>query len=126
MNIHSLSKAGLFLFAAICTGIANAQIVLEEVVVTATKRTESIQDVPVSVSAISGEEIENLGIADMEDLSLFVPNFEINSASILPNLYMRGLGSGATHSIEQSVGRSVCRWSLYRTRGDQLAWFHGS
>ena len=43
----------------------------------------------------------------MEDLSLFIPNFEINSASILPNLYMRGLGPGATHSIEQSVGRFI-------------------
>lgn len=107
MNNHSLRAVSLFFLATLCTGIANAQNVLEEVVVTATKRTESIQDVPVSVSAISGEEIENLGIADMEDLSLFVPNFEINSASILPNLYMRGLGSGATHSIEQSVGRFV-------------------
>lgn len=84
-----------------------AQTALEEVIVTATKRAESIQDVPVSVSAITGEQIENLGISDIEDLSLYIPNFEINSASILPNLYMRGLGSGATHSIEQSVGRFV-------------------
>ena len=86
---------------------AVAQERLDEVIVTATKRAESIMDVPVSVTAISGEQIQNLGIADMEDLSLFVPNFEINSASILPNLYMRGLGGGATHSIEQSVGRFV-------------------
>ncbi|MEM7082976.1 MAG: TonB-dependent receptor [Pseudomonadota bacterium] len=85
----------------------HAQNVLEEVFVTATKRTESIQDVPVSVSAVTGDQIEQLGIGDMEDLSLYIPNFEINSASILPNLYMRGLGSGATHSIEQSVGRFV-------------------
>lgn len=85
--------------------IAYGQI--EEIIVTAQKRSESLQDVPVSVSVVSGEQVENWGIADMEDLSLFVPNFEINSASILPNLYMRGLGSGATHSIEQSVGRFV-------------------
>jgi outer membrane receptor protein involved in Fe transport len=87
--------------------LAVAQDALDEVIVTATKRAESIQDVPVSVSAVSGAQIENLGIADMEDLSLTVPNFEINSASILPNLYIRGLGGGATHSIEQSVGRFV-------------------
>ena len=84
-----------------------AESVLEEVVVTATKRAESIQDVPVSVSAIADEQIKDLGIVDMEELSLLMPNFEINSASILPNLYIRGLGSGATHSIEQSVGRFV-------------------
>ena len=99
---------GLLLGAvASISGASNAQEALDEVIVTATKRAESIMDVPVSVTAISGAQIENLGIADMEDLSLFVPNFEINSASILPNLYMRGLGGGATHSIEQSVGRFV-------------------
>ncbi|EED32862.1 putative TonB-dependent receptor [gamma proteobacterium NOR5-3] len=84
-----------------------AQGVLEEVMVTATKRAESIQDVPISVAAVSGETIQNLGIMDMEQLSLLIPNFEINSASILPNLYVRGLGSGASHSIEQSVGRFI-------------------
>ena len=97
------------LICAICSisGTKFAQAAIEEVVVTATKRAESIQDVPVSVAAVSGEQIANLAISDIEDLSLYIPNFEINSASILPNLYMRGLGSGATHSIEQSVGRFV-------------------
>ena len=59
-----------------------AQGVLEEVVVSATRRAESIQDVPVSVAAVSGETIQDLGIMDMEQLSLLIPNFEINSASI--------------------------------------------
>ena len=84
-----------------------AQAALEEVIVTATRRAESIQDVPLSVSAISGEQLEDLGIVDMEDISAYVPNFEINDASIIPNLYIRGLGGGLTHSIEQSVGRYV-------------------
>ena len=105
-NLNSIRVLVVCTVITIATS-AVAQDVLDEVIVTATKRAESIQDVPVSVSAVSGEQIENLGIADMEDLSLFVPNFEINSASILPNLYMRGLGGGATHSIEQSVGRFV-------------------
>ena len=110
---YALRSAVFSTIAVFCIATASAQdrpekgAVLEEIVVTATKRAESIKDVPVSVSAISAAQIDNLGIADMEDLSLYVPNFEINSASILPNLYMRGLGSGATHSIEQSVGRFV-------------------
>ena len=87
--------------------VVAAQGVLEEVMVTATKRSESIQDVPISVAAVSGDMIQDLGIMDMEQLSLLIPNFEINSASILPNLYVRGLGSGASHSIEQSVGRFI-------------------
>lgn len=107
MKNRKIKRGVLFCVVASLSGLAVAQDVMDEVIVTATKRAESIQDVPVSVSAITGDQIENLGIADMEDLSLYVPNFEINSASILPNLYMRGLGGGATHSIEQSVGRFV-------------------
>ena len=99
--------AGVGALAALIGAESTLGQALDEVVVTATRRAESIQDVPVSVSTVSADQIENLGIGDMEDLSLFVPNFEINSASILPNLYMRGLGGGATHSIEQSVGRFV-------------------
>jgi iron complex outermembrane receptor protein len=92
--------------ASVSTGI-QAQGVLEEVMVTASRRAETIQDVPISVAAVTGDTIHDLGIMDMEQLSLLIPNFEINSASILPNLYIRGLGSGATHAIEQSVGRFI-------------------
>lgn len=80
---------------------------VEVINVTATKRTASIQDVPVSVSAVSMEQMDKIGINDMEDLSILIPNFEINSAGILPNLYVRGLGGGTSHSIEQSVGRFI-------------------
>lgn len=77
------------------------------IVVSSMKREENIQDVPVSVAIINSDTMAKVGISDMEDLSGFVPNFEINSAAILPNLYVRGLGGGASHSIEQSVGRYV-------------------
>jgi outer membrane receptor protein involved in Fe transport len=80
---------------------------LEEVVVTATKRAESIQDVPVSVAAIDSETMKAMGITDMAQISAQIPNFEVSDASILPNLYVRGIGSGTTHSIEQSVGRFI-------------------
>ena len=79
----------------------------DEIIVTATKRAENIQDVPVSVSAVNVETINALGVADFSELAIYLPNFEINNSTILPNLYVRGLGSGATHSIEQSVGRYV-------------------
>ncbi len=106
-TISKFSRSCLYTALMGLSSQALAQAALEEVLVTATKRAESIQDVPVSVSAVSGDQIQQLGISDMEDLSLYIPNFEINSATILPNLYIRGLGSGATHSIEQSVGRFV-------------------
>lgn len=103
LNKLMCAVSGALLIAA--PGIMAQQI--EEVIVTATRRAESIQDVPVSVAAITGQQIQDLGIVDMDDLSMYVPNFEINDASIIPNLYIRGLGGGLTHSIEQSVGRYV-------------------
>ena len=109
MNRRFLNKLCYVPVAAITifSSESFAQAALEEVIVTATRRAESIQDVPVSVSAISGEQIQDLGIVDMEDLSVYVPNFEFSDVSIILNLYVRGLGGGLTHSIEQSVGRYV-------------------
>ena len=52
-------------------GAAMAQ--LEEVIVTATKRAESLQDVPVSVVAASGESIADMAITKAEDLSSILP-----------------------------------------------------
>lgn len=103
---RSIRNAALLGFAfSLLPGVSSAA--LEEIVVTATKRVESIQDVPVSVSAITGEQLETLAITDMEDLSTYIPNFEINSVAVVPNLYIRGMGGGLTHSIEQSVGRFI-------------------
>ncbi|MDG0979940.1 MAG: TonB-dependent receptor [Halieaceae bacterium] len=51
------------------SGAAAAQMQLEEVVVTAQKRAESAQDVPVALTAISGDAIENMGIGNMGDLT---------------------------------------------------------
>ncbi|MEM7327480.1 MAG: TonB-dependent receptor [Pseudomonadota bacterium] len=80
---------------------------LNTVTVSATKRDETLQDVPVSVGAVPAEVIAKVGANDIADLTVYIPNFELNNSTVLPNLYVRGLGSGATHSIEQSVGRFV-------------------
>ena len=93
------NKICLAAVPAMLLGVSQANAALEEVIVTATKRAETIQDVPVSVSAVSSDMMEKIGITDMEDLSIVVPNFEINSAAVIPNLYVRGLGGGLTHSI---------------------------
>lgn len=53
--------------------------VLEEVVVTAQKRAESMQDVPVSVSAIAGDDLANTGFRDVADISAQVPSLIVTS-----------------------------------------------
>jgi outer membrane receptor protein involved in Fe transport len=51
---------------------------LEEVIVTAQKRTENLQDVPISIIAISGEKLNDFAIIDLEELTNYVPNVTIN------------------------------------------------
>ncbi len=65
---------------AICSGGAlNAAPVLEEVVVTAQKRTESMQDVPVAVSALAGDDLLNTGFRDVGDVAAQVPSLIVTS-----------------------------------------------
>jgi len=53
---------------------------LEEVIVTASKRVETLQEVPMSISAISGEDITRLGAANFKDLATMVPSLSLRSA----------------------------------------------
>ncbi len=84
-----------------------AQLVLEEVVVTAQKREQSLQDVPIAVAAMSGEKINDNGIVDLEELALNIPNFTINKGAANPNIFIRGVGSGTNAGFEQSVGMYI-------------------
>ena len=91
------------LIAGIAAGGAQA-VVLEEVIVTATLRAESLQDVPVSVNAVSGEKLIEAGIDKIEDLQAYVPNLTMSETGIGTNIYVRGIGSGINQGFEQSVG----------------------
>lgn len=81
-----------------------AQPALEEVIVTATLRAESLQNVPMSVSAVSGQKMFESGITKIEDLQAFVPNFTMSEAQIGTNIFIRGIGSGINQGFDQSVG----------------------
>ncbi|HCS26984.1 MAG TPA: hypothetical protein DIW43_06000, partial [Spongiibacteraceae bacterium] len=85
----------------------HAAAVLEEVVVTAQLREQSLQDVPVSVSAISGDKLMEAGLARIEDLQAYVPNFTMSESGIGTDIYIRGIGSGENQGFEQSVGMYV-------------------
>jgi iron complex outermembrane receptor protein len=69
---------------------------LEEVVVTAQRRKELLQDVPISVTALSAAKTEEMGLADTTSLSAAVPNLTIMiSGSSTFNPFIRGIGSVA-------------------------------
>jgi len=108
MKKHSKSNRHLVPLAmavGLCTNTAVfAAPALEEVLVTATLRTESLQDVPVSVNAVSGEKMAEAGIDKIEDLQAYVPNLSMSETGIGTNIYIRGIGSGINPGFEQSVG----------------------
>ena len=80
---------------------ASNPVQLGEIIVTATKRAENLQDVSVSVVAVSGEALENLGAARFEDLRL--PAVRIGQGGFTDSLFIRGIGSGNNQGFEQSA-----------------------
>ena len=84
--------------------IAHAQI--EEVVVTAQKREQSLQDVPISIVAISGKAIAEGGFSDMQELSEFIPNLSMLDNFTGQEIIVRGVGtSAANEAFEQAVAQ---------------------
>ena len=65
---------------------------LEEVIVTATKRSESVQDVPLAITALSGEFMNKVNLTDVKDLVSFTPGVSGNSKdSFLDTISVRGI-----------------------------------
>jgi outer membrane receptor protein involved in Fe transport len=114
---RSPNKLYQFVAAACLPITLTAQAQLEEVIVTAQKRAESLQDVPISISTVSGEKIQDNTILNFAALADFVPSLHIADASVNTNIYMRGIGSGNNRGFEQSVGMYVD--GVYLGRGRQ-------
>ncbi len=88
-----------------------------EIIVTANKREQTLQEVPIAVSVTSAESIERAQIRDIKDLSSLVPSLRVNTlqSSANTNFYIRGFGNGANNAgIEPSVGLFVD--GVYRSR----------
>src|SRR3546814_10277290 len=67
---------------------------LAEIIVTAEKREENLQSVPVSVTAMTGEALTANGISNVEDLQFFVPGVSITNDS-MAIINIRGIGTSA-------------------------------
>ena len=75
---------------------------LDEIIVTARKREESLTDVPESVAAISSDTITRHNVKTLDKVGLQIPNFNLNTrADLMPNVSMRGMGA---FSLTQGVG----------------------
>jgi len=91
---------------------------LEPMVVTAQKRPEAPTDVPISMTLVSGELLDEYNINSLDDLSSFVPGLTISQAATTTRIFLRGVGSGGNQGFEQSVGTFVD--DIYYARPRQL------
>lgn len=104
-------------------GLVHAADVLEEVVVTATKRESNLQDVPISVGVVTGEFMDTFDIKDMSDVQNFIPGLQVQQTFGSWAVRIRGLGSGITNlAFDSSVpvyiddvycGRGKCMESAF-------------
>ena len=66
---------------------------LEEIIVTAQKRAQSVQDVPIAITALSGEGLANKGIENILDLGQVTPSFNVTRIGGASVFFLRGVGS---------------------------------
>lgn len=87
---------------------AQAQTVDDEIIVTATRRAESIQDVPIAVTAILPEDLEKQGVVNIQNLASVAPSFASSNAQIASGsvvLRIRGVGTTSNNiGFESAVG----------------------
>ena len=100
--------------------VALGQAMLEEVVVTARKREESLQETPVAVTAFTGQSLEELGLTNISDLTKVVPNVDMysgNGTTGAGNVFIRGIGARNT-GVNYDSGVGIYVDSVYVSRTD--------
>ena len=115
MSRKSIS-AGLFILAA-SLAFSSAYAQIEEIIVTATKRPQTLQEIPIAVTVVDSEVIERAQINDILDLQASVPSLRVTQLQTSGNVnfIIRGFGNGANNlGIEPSVGVFID--GVYRSR----------
>ncbi len=89
------------LAAVVALPITGSAQVLEEIVVSAQKREENLQDVPISVTAFTGEQLDALGITDFTEITQQIPALQLNAWS--PNLTIFNLRGISQNSFNDNL-----------------------
>ncbi|MGI9229740.1 MAG: TonB-dependent receptor [Gammaproteobacteria bacterium] len=114
MTFHSkfiLFNIVLFISSITISPNSFAQTQLEEIVVTAQKRTQNLQDVPITVQAFSAQALADRGLSKLTDIANFTPNVELDYTSAFSGstqilgAYVRGIGQqDFAFNLEPGVG----------------------
>lgn len=102
-RLSAFLKGHIALVAATClAGPAFAQ--QEDIIVTAQKRAENLQDVPISVNAFTGSTLENIGVTGVQSLQFATPGLVFNRTGPSAQPYIRGIGTRLSQGgLEPSV-----------------------
>src|SRR3984893_9228403 len=86
---------------------------LQEVGRTAERRTENIQDVPITIQAITGDQLRLLNVVSFSDLLKYTPNVTFSgNGPGTGHIFMRGLSSGGSGNHSQSTTAPICELGM--------------
>jgi len=122
MTIKTISRGAFAVIATIIVMPVFAQeqsdvAIFEEILVTATKREQTLQEVPVAVSVVSADVMNDALVLDIKDLQFLVPSLRVSQLQTSANatFLIRGFGNGANNAgVEPSVGVFID--GVYRSR----------
>ncbi|PHS21119.1 MAG: hypothetical protein COA85_13350 [Robiginitomaculum sp.] len=106
--------------------VQNSDITIEDIVVTARKREENLQDTPISVTAITGASLEKRGLSNISQIADFTPNLTFQSGASLgsgtsSSIYIRGIGQADfALTVDPGVGLYVDGVYVARSVGGVL------
>jgi iron complex outermembrane receptor protein len=119
LKIAMLLLAASYMPIAVAQGAA-AGATLEEVVVTAEKRTENVQKTSISITAISGEEMRKRAENQLDTMLRNVPSLQIQGTPQGGEIYIRGVGAnGDSNFVDPSVALSLD--GVYTARSERLS-----
>ena len=102
-----VSGLGLGLSQTAVSQVGSEQLTFEEIVVTAQKREQSLQDVPISITTVQGDFIQEFGFSRLQDLTALIPNVSVTETATADFISIRGINSGVNIGFEQSVGTFI-------------------
>lgn len=127
LNVFGASLAVIAAATSIGAAPAFAQddegAALEEIVVTAQRREESLQDVPVAITAFTQEDLERSAAVGIQDIASRAPGVTLTQFNIgEPQLYIRGVGTTSDSAAsDPSIGISIDEVSIGRAGASSLA-----
>lgn len=105
-----MTSPTLLLIALFCLGATvhtNAQgskpLILEEIIVTAQKRVESLEDTPITINVVTGEALNEFAIFSFDDLSNLIAGLSISGSNFDTDIATRGLGTNLTAPVSPRV-----------------------